>query len=166
MKGFKARDVEELKKMTETELEHYKDKARREIYDGAFREPLEWFQHDSNTHKDKDIQDLIVILGAEGYGQFWLLMEELACDPDHYINVSRPCGWQQVINATHCKDKDQAEKLVCTLANLGLIDSNQFADGIIVNERMESQVYKAHSKLAQGRYGTFCRDLKRQIDSN
>ncbi len=163
MKGYKTLTAEELKKMTELEVERYKDEVRREIYEVAFREPLVWFQHDSDTHRDKDMQDLIVLLGAEGYGQFWLLMEELACDPDHYINVSRPCGWQQIINATHCKDQAQAEKLIQTLAELGLIDSSSLGDGLVVNERMESQVYKAHSKLAQGRYGTFCRDLNKQI---
>ncbi len=163
MKGFKARNVEELKKMDNMELERYKEQARQEIYAEAYREPLLWFPHDSKAHEDKDVRDLLVLLGPEGYGRFWLLMEELSSNPDHYINLQRPSGWRVVMDCTHCKSQEEAKTLLDTLAELELICSSSYNEGLVSNERMEEQVYSTNVKLAQGRFGTFSRELKRQI---
>ncbi len=163
MKAVRQPKASELKEMSEMELERYKEECRQEIYADAYREPLAWFPHDSKAHEDKDVRDLLVLLGAEGYGRFWLLMEELSSNADHYINLQRPSGWQTVMNATMCKSIEEAHILLDTLASLELIDSSAYSDDIVTNQRMEQQVYSTNLKLAQGRFGTFSRELKRQI---
>lgn len=44
---------------------------------------MRWMKHLTGAHADQDMQDLMAEFGAEGYGVYWLILEQIGSQLDH-----------------------------------------------------------------------------------
>ena len=75
--------------------------------------------------------------GPEGYGRYWLLMEELGCNGGE-IGASTDDDWETACEVMRYgpEDSTAAMEFVGDLAKFGLLDAKALGDGVISSERM------------------------------
>lgn len=93
---------------------------------------MKWFHHDTNSRDDDKIFELIDRQGLQGYGFFWVILEE--------CYTAETTGFQVEVSETWCKriakefgltDSRTIVRLLDTLAEVKLIDAQMWHEKII-----------------------------------
>lgn len=80
---------------------------------------MKWFKHQSQSHTDEKLADLLSDCGLEGYGFWWLLMEVVAeqCTDDKcYATYSLP-HWSRLLYSHH----NRVSKYLGKLEVIGIV---------------------------------------------
>lgn len=144
-----ARKVRPLTEDEQAKLDELREQAKSD--------PLDWFKHDNDAHKDQGLRLLIVSRGMAAYGLYWCLMEVLAAQENHLYDVSTEIGWQllardlspgvEVMGAGECMD------FIRALAELGLVSRECLeVSGHVVSERICRNAAERNESTAQNRF--------------
>jgi len=76
-----------------------------------------WFPHDSDALDDPKIMLLVMQLGMEGYGLYWMIVESLMKQPGYILPVS-------LIEPISRRHQVSKEKLECIISKFGLFESS------------------------------------------
>ena len=144
------------REMTEREREVYQS-----YYDDALGEPLAYFRHDTDAHRDTAIRRLVMEHGKGAGYDYWVLAECLASAEGHAYRVSDESGWQMLaldMSACGCAmSVDECREFVGTLAGYGLVCADLLFDcGKVTIERTSREAdrwatAKASKQLAAWR---------------
>ncbi|MBQ3349154.1 MAG: DUF4373 domain-containing protein [Thermoguttaceae bacterium] len=90
-----------------------------------------YFRHDFNASKDPKLQEVRMSLGSEGYGVYWLLLEELASNASHMLSTDyNKLGWELHLDAGKLK------RVVCDYGLFKLTEDG----GLFYSERLKNEL--------------------------
>lgn len=94
------------------------------------------FNHNTEIRNDDRMFQLIDEYGLEGYGFFWIIIEELAKSIRTDFRIKATHIWlKKLARSLQIKDDSKLPRYLDGFAKLGLIDSSQWiADGIIFSQ--------------------------------
>lgn len=140
------------------------DERERQVYEGyfddAFDEPLDYFRHDTDAHRDSSLRRLVMERGkAAGY-DYWVLVECVAAIEGHAYFVRDDDGWTMLaldMSASGCPMAvEECREFVNALATYGLVSADMLCDGKVMIERTSKEAArwataKASKQLAAWR---------------
>ena len=122
-----------------------------EVVDASLA-PMLFFPHDADSATDIKCKRLILRHGYEGYGRWWRLCELMAGTDGHVL----PCASAEDIDIL-CEELrcnvQELQRLLQTLAEVGLIDADLIGEGRIASERMSRNALYFGRKRVAGRKG-------------
>ena len=123
--------------------------TQREIEAEAAR-PMDYFPHDVASAHDMKLELVIDEFGMAGYGRWWRLLELLAAETGHKLEV----GDERVAKIVARRLSTNAGDLLKFIAFLADIDLICMpGDGFIWSERMIEQAERVGEKRANGKRG-------------
>jgi len=96
---------------------------------------MKWFQHQSNAHRDFNIEPFVDKFGMEGYGLYWICAEIIAEKGDVY-QISEKQGWKRYLISRSRFPEGKVDEMLFEMAELNLIDKNNFKKGILHMPKM------------------------------
>ena len=130
------------------------------IYQQELFKPLDWLRHDTNTHNDRDIQELCDMWAAQypddrwaadaAYGLFWEVAECLALSKEHCYPVRTNRGKTNLIHDISIISRHtekEVEDFMQVLYVCGLLDREAYENGNIISNRIlrNAEEYAAQS---------------------
>lgn len=94
---------------------------------------MKWFQHQSNAHRDFNVEPLIDKYGAEGYGLFWFCAEMVAEKGDEYYTI-KDGFWKLYLQKNSKVATERIEDILEEMNKCGLIE---YKDGSISIPKLE-----------------------------
>lgn len=91
-----------------------------DAYYRSHAKPILWVKHWANNAADPCISQLISLLGFEGYGRFWRLVELASNDPTHEIPYNGKQGYKGFVLGLQFSDSEAFEGFISTLIDLDL----------------------------------------------
>lgn len=104
------------------------------------RVPIPWVKHESRNAANPCIAQLIDLLGFEGYGRYWRLVELLSDSELHTVPLPGEYGYKRYQLGLRFSDSEQFASYLETLSTLDLVkplDSGRYSVPI-VEESAES----------------------------
>ncbi|MEM9452398.1 MAG: Lin1244/Lin1753 domain-containing protein, partial [Cyanobacteria bacterium P01_E01_bin.6] len=94
---------------------------------------MQWFRHDLSTRDSDQIFELIEAHGVQGYGIWWVILEECYSVESNGFQVEASETWfKRLSKNLNLTDWRTIIRVLDTMANLGLIDSQMWAEHIVV----------------------------------
>lgn len=115
--------------------------------------PMEYFSHDVSAHDDIKCQRLLLVLGIEGYGRWWLLCEYMASMSGQRIPYSGDIDRLILSKNLMFKSVDECDAFLSAIADFGLIDSELLEEGFVASERMSRNAWTRAKKVVSGTRG-------------
>lgn len=108
---------------------------------------MEWFKHDLNTRNSDQIWELISAHGAQGYGLWWVLLEECYSLEEEGFQINATETWfKRLSKDLELTDWRTLIRFLDTTASLGLIDAQLWADQVVhipgIQKRADEYVKK------------------------
>lgn len=95
----------------------------------------EYFDHTTNARNDEKILDMRIELGASGYGVWWMLLEKLAAEKDHMLELNiRRLAWDLR------EDEELIRKVIMDYGLFRTCKDEETGKELFWNERMESRM--------------------------
>lgn len=98
---------------------------------------MKWFQHQTHSHTDLALRDIMTDFGMEGYGFYWICLELIGQQGDNY-RLSGVKSWQKALkNISKFEDK-KIEKLLNRFSELNLICHKSMNKGELYIPKMKN----------------------------
>jgi hypothetical protein len=128
-----------------------------ELREQAAKDPLDWFKHENGAHMTPKLRMLIATRGMAAYGLYWVLMEKLAAQPNHFYDVNDDIGWlflaRDLSPGLETMTVEQCRDFVGALDDLGLIDHEELSEaGLVISEEMCRCAHERNESTAQNRF--------------
>lgn len=120
---------------------------------------LFYFNHDNNARNDKKIQRIMLKYGVEGYGLYFLLLEEMH-KSDGYFSLDDIDLFAWSIHG----DQEQLRKIIDTMIEIGLFHRTD--DDKIYSVRMKNDIDEYQQKSEKGKAMAEARHNKNTETSN
>lgn len=117
---------------------------------------MQFFPHDSNAMRDSKMQHLRFKHGWAGVGMWWALCEMMANDSRQAIDFSTREDKAILANDLQLSE-DECESFVGYLASLGLVRSEDLAEGRIRSERMCANALEVDARQTRAKKGAEAR---------
>lgn len=140
------------------------DERERKVYEGyyddAFCEPLDYFRHDTDAHRDSSLRRLVMERGKGAGYDYWVLVECVAAVEGHAYYVRDDEGWLMLsldMSASGCPmPVGECREFVEALASYGLVSPEMLLSGKVMIERTSKEaarwaIAKASKQLAAWR---------------
>ena len=98
---------------------------------------MKWFQHQSNSHRDFNVEPLVDKYGMEGYGLFWLCGEIIAEKGISY-KITEDKGWKRYLMSRSKFPEGKLNEILNEMAELNLIDKKELDKGCLSMPKMEN----------------------------
>jgi hypothetical protein len=93
---------------------------------------MKYLKHELNTRNNDKIYELIEAHGMQGYGLWWLILEELYKAEENDFQISATETWfKRISRSNNLTDWRTLIRTLDTMASLNLIDPQMWADHII-----------------------------------
>lgn len=97
---------------------------------------MKWFQHQSNAHRDFNVEPFVDKFGLEGYGLYWICAEIIAEKGEGY-QISEKQGWKRYLISRSRFVEGKVDEILLEMAELNLIDKKALEKGILYIPKME-----------------------------
>lgn len=95
----------------------------------------EYFDHTTNARNDEKILDMRIELGAAGYGVWWMLLEKLAAEKDHMLEMNpKRLAWDLR------EDEELIRKVIMDYGLFKTRLDEETGKEVFWNERMDSRM--------------------------
>lgn len=100
---------------------------------------MKWFKHQSDSHTNLKIKELIRRHKLEGYGFFFLILEFVAKNSENF-RISHEKVWKKELQEISKLSQKKMELLLATLTELDLISKISFKKGILSVPKMKEYI--------------------------
>lgn len=95
------------------------------------RVPIPWVKHEAKSAGDPCKAQLIALVGLEGYGRWWRLVELVADNPSHSIPRHDEKGYKAYLLGLMFTDAEEFEGFISTLLDLDLVITDEYGRRVI-----------------------------------
>jgi hypothetical protein len=128
---------------------------------------MKWFQHQSDSHMDLDLQTIREEFGCEGYGFYWICGELVAHQGKNY-RIKSQKDWKKALkNISRLTEKKQ-KIFLDRFSTLDLINKKSYEQGDLYMPKMKrySDDYTKRSRRMFGQGSDNVRQDKSRVDKN
>lgn len=129
------------------EEEAHRRIVRESLFQEALLEPMDYFSHDTDALSDDALFELFETQGFAGLGMFWTLIQLLTRKRGHAYKGMRQLSHEMYLSESECAAFCEV------LADLGLIDSEAYANGTVVSRRVMRNAEQYADKVSRSRLG-------------
>jgi hypothetical protein len=130
--------------LTEAEIKEQND-AYNGFFATALDEPMDYYKHATNAHRDDDLRDMVHQCGIGHLAWWWTMLELLYSRRGHVYDVTHDWRWIDLANDLSSTGQqvsvDQAKELVQTFIHFRLLNKESFSHGIILNDKVCEQAH-------------------------
>lgn len=122
---------------------------------------IRWFPHDIDAFGDSSIGMLVSRYGFEGYGHYWLLVEQ--CHEDGPLWDLSDDDVRMAVASRHGWDDGELCSYINACVKFGLFDRKQWRKHVLTSNRICSNCERYQRQIeggkrgAEARYGHPCR---------
>lgn len=125
--------------------------ASRAEIDAEAKRPMAFFPHDANAHSDIKCRRLLRRGGAEAYGRWWLLCEQLAATNEHRLAIDTEEDAELIAEELQLDSADELMEFLAMLKRVGLVEMP--GNGYVWSSRMMRNAEYFGEKRANGKRG-------------
>lgn len=96
---------------------------------------MKWFQHQSNAHRDLNVEPLIDKYGLEGSGLYWLCAEVVAERGINY-QLTKDKEWKRYLISRSRFPEAKLEEMLLEMAKLNLVNDEALKNGSLFMPKM------------------------------
>lgn len=97
---------------------------------------IKWFQHQSNSFSDLNVQPFVEEFGMEGYG-FWWRTCELVAEKGSNYRIKAAKNWKEYLKSVSKFPTEKCERMWDKMAYLDLIDKKAYSKGDLYQPKMK-----------------------------
>lgn len=98
---------------------------------------MKWFQHQTHSHTDLALRDIMADFGMEGYGFYWICLELIGQQGDNY-RLNGVKSWQKALKDISKLDDKKIDKLLNRFSELNLICRKSMNKGELYIPKMKN----------------------------
>ena len=98
---------------------------------------MKWFQHQTHSHTDLALRDIMADFGMEGYGFYWICLELIGQQGDSY-RLNGVKSWQKALKDISKLDDKKINNLLKRFSELNLICRKSMDKGELYIPKMKN----------------------------